>query len=164
MMIAVFTFQFSQIAHASSEKAHVHGSGQVSVAFDGNKGQLLFESPADSTIGFEHPARTKSDQEKVKEVIALLKSKITEIVHFDPTLKCQYTPVEVEFEVDKKSGHAETHCEYDLVCAKSPRGTAVSFNFKKFFPKLKSVDVQIIVDDLQKSLKATEESTQVDLK
>lgn len=157
-------FSFSNFSWAHSEKAHVHGSGQVSIAFDGSKGQLLFESPADSTVGFEHKATSPADQKIVKTTLDLIKEKIAEMVHLNPELQCQFKPVEVQFEIDKKSGHAETHSEFSLTCSKSPRGSQIQFNFKKFFPKLKSVDVQIIVDDLQKSLKVTEDSALVDLK
>lgn len=149
---------------AHSEKAHVHGSGSVSLAFDSTKGKLQFESPADSTVGFEHTIKTKSDQKKVDDTLALIKSQMAEMIHFSPELKCTFSPAEVQFEIEKTSGHAETHSEFDINCAKSPKGSTLTFNFKKIFPKLKTVDVQIIVDDLQKSLKVETEAAQVDLK
>jgi hypothetical protein len=42
--------------------------------------------------------------------------------------------------------------------------TKIIFNFQKFFPRLKDVDAQIIVDSLQKSAEIKANGTSVELK
>lgn len=141
----------AQKHHHHSEKSHVHGSAKVSLAFEGTKGKLEFESPAESTVGFEHKARTEADQKKVAATLDLIKNKITEMVLFDPELKCVWKPLEVKINIENDS-HSETHAEFDINCEKSPVASKIDFHFTKIFPKLKKVDVQVLVDDKQKSL------------
>lgn len=169
LILSILTFLLS--SHAShkshkhhSEKAHVHGSGEVSLVFEGTKGKLQFESPGDSTLGFEHKPKTDVQKKHLEETLALIKTKISEMIIFQADLKCNFVPLIVQFKQERGSHHGETHGEFDIFCAKSPRGTTLKFDFIKFFPKLEKLNFEVIVDDLQKSALISAESSKLELK
>ena len=147
-----------------SHKAHVHGSAQLSLAFDGINGKLEFESPAESIIGFEHQAKTNGQKKQVEEALELLKTKMPEMIVFMPELGCVFRSTEAQVKMSKETNHSETHASFDLVCNKSPKGSKVTFQFTKIFPKLKKVEAQILIDDTQKSLMVTKSPTSLELK
>ncbi len=153
-----------QLGTQHSHKAHVHGSAQLSIAFDGLVGKLEFESPAESTVGFEHLARTDEQKKKVQDTLDLLKSKMNEMVLFKSDLDCVLNSTSTKVETSQEGNHSETHATFDLVCNKSPKGTELTFQFTKFFPKLKKVEAQVLIDDLQKSMKVTKSPTILELK
>lgn len=147
-----------------SHKAHVHGSAQLSLAFDGINGKLEFESPAESIIGFEHQAKTDGQKKQVKEALEILKTKMPEMIVFNPELGCVFKLTEAQVKMSNETNHSETHANFDLVCNKSPKGSELTFQFTKIFPKLKKVKAQILIDDIQKSLKITKSPTSLKLK
>ena len=159
-MLLSFSFVKTQ-AHTN---AHVHGVGDISIAFDGTQGKLEFESPADSTVGFEHHPKTLEQKKKLADTLDFLKNKMIEMVTFESSLKCAFTSKIADFEVEKGSSHASTRAHFDIVCAKSPKGTSLGFKFTPHFPRLKKVTVQILIDDLQKSVTVDKDSITVDLK
>jgi hypothetical protein len=163
--MTLFFFLFVSIhTFAHSEKAHVHGAGELSLAFDQKLGKIEFECPADSTVGFEHVGKTNAQKKKISETLELIKTKMDQMIVFDPKLNCRILAEDVKFDIDGKTAHAETNGEFNVTCDKSPKGTLITFNFKKFFPKLKKITVQIIADDLQKSALITDMAQTLELK
>ncbi|MBY0553901.1 DUF2796 domain-containing protein [bacterium] len=159
--------------------AHEHGAGTLGIAFEGNKGKIDFKIPSESIFGFEHVAKTEKDKKIMKEALAKLESKITEMVAFDASLKCSVTHAKVEIAAEakhekkhdskghkheKKAEHSDTLANFDVTCEKSPVGTEITFNFQKHFPKIKDLEVQVIVDNIQKSIEANKDNTKLLLK
>lgn len=163
-LAVVLLFSFSLIKTQAHTNAHVHGVGDISIAFDATQGKLEFESPADSTVGFEHNPKNLEQKKKLADTLELLKTKMTDMVVFDRELKCAFTSKIADFEIEKGSNHASTRAHFDIVCAKSPKGSTLGLKFTHLFPKLKKVTVQILVDDLQKSVTVDKDSISVDLK
>ncbi len=149
----------AQAGSKHSHKAHVHGSGHLSLAFDGLNGKLEFESPAGSTVGFEHLPKTDQQKNQVKETLELLKNKMPEMVVFKSELGCVFKSTDAQVKMSKEANHSETYASFDLVCNKSPKGSEMMFQFTKIFPKLKKVEAQILIDDIQKSLNVTKSPT-----
>ncbi len=160
ILLVLFSFIKTQ-AHTN---AHVHGVGDVSIAFDATQGKLEFESPADSTVGFEHNPKNLEQKKKLADTLELLKTKMNDMVIFDKDLKCAFTSKIADFEIEKDSSHASTRAHFDIVCAQSPKGSKLGLKFTHLFPKLKKVTVQILIDDLQKSVTVDQDSISVDLK
>ncbi len=162
----VFLFPLSLAwAHSKdhSHKAHVHGAAELSVAFEGLKGQLIFEAPSEAIVGFEHKAKSKSDQKRVEAALALFEEKIPSMVILPSEAGCVWKKTKLE-KSDEAGGHSDVEAEFSIDCQKSLKGLNVSFDFSKNFPRLKTVDVQWIVDDLQKSLKVRESGDSLELK
>ncbi len=164
LSFAFYAYGKPQLGARHSHKAHVHGSAQLSIAFDGLVGKLEFESPAESTVGFEHLARTDEQKKKVQDALELLKTKMNEMVLFKYDLGCVFNSTSTKFETSQEGSHSETHATFDLVCNRSPKGSELTFQFTKFFPKLKKIEAQVLIDDIQKSMKVTKSPTVLELK
>lgn len=177
--LIILTFSLSSFAKNSTQKlahthrehgAHNHGSGQLGIAFDHLKGQIDMKISGDSIVGFEYTPKTDKDKKTKETQLNKLSQNISEIIKFDASISCQITKNKVEVVKDEKES-AETHAEhsdvealFDVTCAKSPLESRIVFNFQKFFPRIQDIDVQLIVDDLQKSVEARKNGTSVELK
>lgn len=154
---------FSMMALAQSDHgAHVHGAGKVSLAFDGKKGKLEFHAPAEAIYGFEHRAISKKDKQKKDEALKKLGERISEMVVFDPSLKCE-TKLDM-YEVVEKKNHSDVEAEFNITCEAPAAGSVVTFNFQKVFPRLKKVQLEVLVDQVQKSLEVTKNGETLELK
>lgn len=147
---------------AREQGAHVHGVGQVQMGFDGSKGKIHLEVPAEVIFGFEHEAKSKKDKQKKESALKVLDEKISEMIVFDPTLSCEIKK-EI-FEVNQKNGHADISAEYSVSCAKSVAGSSLVFNFQKVFSRFKKAQVEVLADGVQKSLQVTKNGERLELK
>ena len=172
--------------------AHQHGVGTVGVAFEALKGKVEFKIPAESIVGFEHEAKKDSDKKKQAEALAKFESKISEMLVFDTSLKCVYIKEKIEVlreenHDDHKDGeknekqlsgkakknkhqhhnhaaHSDFVALYNVNCEKSPAGTDLTVKIHSQFKKVKKLELQLIVDNLQKAQTITKDNTIVSLK
>lgn len=143
--------------------AHVHGSAELSIAFDGGQGKIEFKSPSDSIIGFEHVAKSAADKKASEDALKKFETNIADMMSFDKSLQCQFSKEKLEVVLEGKN-HSDTVASFNVRCAKAPVGTTLVFNIQKYFPKLKDIDAQIIADAVQKSLEIKANGTSVELK
>jgi hypothetical protein len=143
--------------------AHVHGSAELSIAFDGLQGKIEFKSPSDSFVGFEHKAKSAADKKTRDKAFKKFETNISEIISFDKSLTCQITKDKIEIFAESDT-HSDTSASFTAKCEKSPLGTKITFNFQKFFPQLKDIDAQILIDSLQKSAEIKTNGTSIELK
>jgi hypothetical protein len=164
-IIVILTCLASQgFAHEHREHGtHVHGSAEMSIAFDGNKGQIDFKSPSDSTVGFEHKPGKNADKKKIEDTFKKIETNIANMIIFDSALKCQFTKEKIETAYESDT-HSDTVINYKVLCAKSPVGSTLTFNFQKYFPALKDIDAQVLIDSLQKSVEIRKDGTKLELK
>lgn len=158
---------FSTIGQAFDrrhENAHEHGSGNLGIAFEGAVGKMDFKIPSESIFGFEHEAKTEKQKSAQKAGLKALSEKIESLIVFDPALKCKVSIDKVEVVREKKSSHSETVAAYGVKCDKSPLGTSIIFNFQKEYPKIKDLDVEVVVDNLQKSMEVKNLGAKLELK
>lgn len=149
--------------HAHREHgAHVHGAAELSIAFEGPQGKVEFKSASDSIVGFEHIAKSATDKKIVDEAFKKFEGKISEMIVFDKSLQCQFSKDKLEV-VSEGGSHSNTVAAFSVRCTKSPVGTKLVFNIQKHFPKLKDIDVQIIADNVQKSLEIKSAGTSLEL-
>ena len=132
-----------------TQKAHVHGNAELSIAMDGLKGEVELEAPADGIIGFESEAKTPAQKKAVETALNTLRTRAAELVIFPAASSCKLTPKEVDIHREGAQ-HAEVHAHYDLVCAK-PITADIRFGVTKLFPKTREVKVTLITDQAQKS-------------
>lgn len=144
------------------QAAHVHGSAQVSLGFEGNKGKIVLEIPGDSLFGFEHEAKSKKDKAAKEAALTKLDDKISEMIVFNKELECVLK--KEFFEVNQSKGHSDVSAEFSVNCQKPVAGSTVSFNFQKHFSRLKKVKVDVIADTVQKSLQVTKNGDELELK
>ncbi|WII71202.1 DUF2796 domain-containing protein [Bdellovibrio sp. 22V] len=154
---------FSMMALAAREHgAHVHGEGHMSIGIDGKKGKIELHAPANSIMGFEHQATSKKDKQKKDAALLKLEEKISEMVSFDPSLKCEIKK-EI-FEVNQETKHADIEAEFNISCEQAPAGSTMTFNIQKVFPHLKKVQVDVIADGVQKSVQVLKNGDSLELK
>lgn len=150
--------------------AHEHGAGKLGIAFEGVNGKLDFKIPSESIMGFEYAPKTEKDKKTKAESLALLENKISAMVVFESSLNCKISKEKIDVVKDEeeaketKAEHSDTIALFNVVCEKSPAGSKISFNFQNFFSGIKDMDVQIIVDNVQKSVEAKKSGTIVELK
>lgn len=163
-------------AKAHSGKAHVHGAGELAIAFEKNQGRIEFRSAAEAILGFEHEARTPEEKKVLAEVRQRFEKEIATMVKLDPAIQCRFetsridagTKVEAEPKEKpakhghKGGGHADFVAEFALSCQKSPRGGSLTVDFSKL-KRLKKVAITVLVDDLQKSARYQGQPVKVDL-
>ncbi len=176
-IIIISTLVATQVlAKAKSHRehgSHQHGAGSLGIAFEENKGRLEFKIPSESVIGFEYTPKTDKDK-KIKEAqLAKLETGVTEMVAFDASLKCQISKDKIEVVRDEKesksahsehSEHSDLEATFNVICDKSPIGSKVTFNVQKIFPKIRDLDVQLIVGNIQKSIEARKNGVSIELK
>lgn len=144
-------FVFSLILSPALAFAHVHGVGSVSIAFDGNIGKVELTAPADSIVGFEKAPKTEAQKKKQAAALEKLSSKIADMVAFESGLACAF----VQDHVEMKAGeHGDVDGSWNVTCARNPIGTKITFEFQKFFPALRKVEIIALIGGLQKSLNA----------
>lgn len=147
---------------ASDHGAHVHGSADVNMAFDGKKGKIEFHVPADSLFGFEHEAKSKKDKATKEAALKNLSEKINDMIVFDSKLSCE---VKMEiYEVIQKKNHADVEAEYGVHCQSPVAGSTITFDLQKVFPRLKKVKVNVLADGVQKSLETSKSGDSLELK
>ena len=144
-------------------KAHQHGHAEMSIAFDGMIGKISLESPADNILGFEN--KPKNDQQKKQSEDALLKleTQIAQMVQMDPSLLCVMQKHEIQVNYED-GGHSDVEASFEVKCQKSPLGTKMKFEFQKHFPRLKNIEVQVLVDQISKSIQVKKATAELEIK
>jgi|GEM_PF-842065 len=143
--------------------AHEHGAGALGIAFEGLKGHVEFKISSGSIFGFEYAAKSENDKKQRNEALARLEIKISEMLQFEAALNCKIIKDKIEV-VAESSGHSDVVAAYTVTCDKSPMGSLLIFNFQQQFPKIKDLDVQVIVDNFQKSIEVKSSKTKLVLK
>lgn len=157
----LFTLLLS--AEAGEQHRHVHGHGEASVAFDGTTGEFELRAPADSFYGFERKPRNKKEEAAVQAAHEKIESEIARMLVLDGTLACRFEKKSIEF-VQQDGSHGEVKAVFKIDCAKSPAGTSVRAQFAAVFPRLRTVDLTVLVGDVQKSGKVGRKGLTLELK
>jgi hypothetical protein len=156
---------WATIASEASQRAHVHGVGQLNLVVEGTRATIEFEAPAESVYGFEHEARTTADKQKRDAALTLLRDKMSSMVVFEASLGCEFTVQQVEVVAEDEDGHAPgkqadktnkkigehraVHATFTVTCQKPLAGSQMKLNMAKFFPKMGTVQVQVVSEAKQ---------------
>jgi hypothetical protein len=87
---------------------------------------------------------------------------MSEMVVLDESLRCNIRK-EIS-EVIQGRKHIDVEAEFVIECENPLAGSSIEFNFRKVFPRLKKVKVDLIADDVQKSMETTKNGESVELK
>ncbi len=146
---------------------HVHGSGNLAIAFDETKGKVEFKSAAEGILGFEHKPKNKNDEKVVADAIANFEKNISKMIQFDASLDCLFTKEiigQVSEKDDEGSGeHSEWAANFTVVCAKSPIGTTLIIDFSSF-KFLNDLDITVLAGSIQKSAEFKKKPVSIELK
>lgn len=109
-LIGLATLPATTLGHSDSLGAHVHGVANLQVAIEGSEIDLLFRSPADNLLGFEHAPRTDEQVAKVSQVESWLEQ--TPLVN-TPAGDCRVTEAVVEHNLTQKKHDHDHHNDGD---------------------------------------------------
>jgi Protein of unknown function (DUF2796) len=123
--------------------AHEHGTAAVNIAIEERTATVELSSPADGVVGFEHQAKSTADQKTQATALDLLRNKIDSMVILDPALGCRFSPTKVDV-VQQDTEHAEVHGTFTVSCDAPLAGSKVRFGFTKTFPRIQTVNVQVV--------------------
>jgi hypothetical protein len=160
-MLKIFSAVLNLFVLFAGPHAHQHGHAKMSLAFEGNSGVMTFDMPSETVYGFEYLPKTQEEKKTVEEKNVLIKKDLASAVAFEAPLGCVTTHDKTERE--QEGSHSDLNISFKIKCEKSPKGTSLTFNVQKVLPKLKEIDVQILIDDLQKSIEI-QNGTRVELK
>lgn len=160
-MFKVLLFSVLALA-AREEKAHVHGVAKASLAFEGKAGKIEMSLPSSAIYGFEYMPTSAKDKKAKEAGLQKLEDKVAEMFVLEPSLKCEIKK-EI-FEVDQRGAHSDIDAEFRINCEKSPLGTSVMINVSKVFPRIKTVQVDVIAEGVQKSQEVKTSGEVIELK
>ena len=160
----LFLVQSLNASEHRHQGSHEHGAGKIGIAFEGANGKMDFRIPSESIFGFEHEAKSAKHRAAQKSGLTKLEKNISQMVAFEPSLQCVISTDKIEIVKEKSGSHSDTAAAYSIKCAKSPAGSAITFSFQKEFPKIKDLDVEVVVDSLQKSIEVKESGVRLELK
>jgi hypothetical protein len=151
-------------AQSKTKPAHVHGAAKLNIAIENKAVTIQLESPADSIVGFEYTAKTAPDKAKQEGALNTLKTRIGEMVVFDPKSACKLTPGKVAVEKDPGEDHSDVNAEFKGTCSGSLTGTTLRFGFSRIFPRIVDLDVQLLNGDQQTGAKIHNDQGSIPLK
>lgn len=166
-IIFLITFAFTNLTFAETHrehKAHQHGAAKMAIAFDDVQGKITLELASEGLYGFEYVPKKEGDKKKQKDGLAKLEKNISHMISFSENLKCIFSKEKIEVNQQEGGKHSDIDAVFNIKCEKDPIDSELTFNIQKYFPKLKDVDVQILIGDVQKSVEANTSGYKVELK
>jgi len=137
--------------------AHVHGSGELMVAWSGSDVAIDLISPADNIFGFEKEPSSDEERALVDAQTALLTQ--PGVLTFNDEAGCEST-AEPEVEVVFEGSHAEVTASWLFVCAEADEinqlDTSALF---EAFPGFEDIDAQWVSDTSQSAAELSPSST-----
>lgn len=153
-------------AQAHAQHKHVHGEAKLSVAFEGVKGDIDFEINAETLLGRE--TRPKTDKEKLADTSFLKKLEIEwpKLVELPAASKCKITEfsAKVDYETEGKKNHADIEVEANILCVSPITGGKITVRLIEAFPKIRKINMDILVDAIQKGAVLSAKVENIDLK
>lgn len=163
MKLAVIFLGLLAIAGEHREhSAHVHGLAAVNIAFDGLVGQLDLHAPAADIFGFERKALGKNDLQAQEAKLRQLDKEVPSMVSFETRLGCKFKKLKME--VEQQGSHSDLDAQFEISCSQDPLNSTLKFDFQKYFPSLKKVNVSVLLGNLQKSITVEKSGTSIELK
>jgi Protein of unknown function (DUF2796) len=165
--VTALLFCFYTLGAAAEKRqleAHVHGVAEVNIAVEGTKATVEIRAPAENIMGFEHEARTDSDKKKRDAALTLLRSRVDQMVLFDPKLRCKSSEMQAAVTEEREARGQEKHAvkeqkvsgehrevqgTFSVACSAPLAGSRVRFGITKVFPEIHEVKVQVLGDSGQ---------------
>jgi len=165
-LLALLGLTFATHAAEPSPHAHVHGIAKLDVAVDGSTLTLALESPLDSLLGFEHPARNDQEKTAVKTMSDQL-HKPQALFALPTAAQCRSVSVTLDSPVLEAKpkhggdGHADLDGEFVFQCAQPQQLKGMTVQLFKAFTHLRELDVQIASPRGQSAAKLTAQQNQL---
>ncbi|MFK7744242.1 MAG: DUF2796 domain-containing protein [Roseobacter sp.] len=172
--------------------AHEHGVGQLNIAFDGAQIAIELHAPGSDIVGFEYPARTNEERDKVAMGVATL-ARPMDLFTFPAAAQCSVVQASAELEKEEEHSdhdhaheghdhgeehdhahaddnhagdtpHSEFHAEYLLECSDPNSASVIEFAYFDVFPNAEKLEVQVISDAGSNAFDVTRSAPTLDLR
>jgi hypothetical protein len=149
------------------EGKHVHGSGELNLAQDGDGLYLELHSPAANIVGFEHAPKSEDDRKALDSAVATLNDG-DRLFAFNPSANCHMVEVKLdsmllggaasseEHEHENDEDHEEEHghhADFDATylfrCGAPERLESLEVRLFQAFPGTHELQVQYVVGNRQ---------------
>ncbi len=151
-----------------AHSAHEHGIANINIAVDKNgEVEFQFEAPAISVYGFEHEANSKKEKSNVNSVVKDYQKNFFKYVQFSKKAQCNVMEHKInafvkEAEDNTSLNSAELKAEHGnfeaitkLNCKQLLELNEIKFFFKKVFPAIQNMRVQLITENTQRQSNIT---------
>lgn len=147
------------VARAGEPHAHVHGIAQMQISVEGNRLDLLLETPLDNVLGFEHAPGTEAQRAAVKAMAARLRRTEGLLVP-SPAAKCRLSKVTLASAAlppdllgegphaaqptPDPDGHADLDASYTWICDAPERLDGLEVGLIAAFGHMRQLNVQVV--------------------
>lgn len=158
MLLLLSTGSRVGFAQKNKQHAHVHGAAKLAIAIDSQKVSFDLDTPAEGLYGFEHEPKTPAEKKAVVDAHAQFTSHADDLFRFSKESGCTTTKTEVKKEGETgqkqppaKQTHSDVNALVEFNCTKPVAGSKVVIALIQKFPHIKSIQVQIISDKIQRA-------------
>jgi hypothetical protein len=111
LLLCTTTFiSFSNISQAQQNlDAHEHGSAIMNLAVDQKKFKIDFVAPGADIVGFEHPASSHTDKEKIEDALKKLND-LSNLLGIGARAECEMIMVSAKLE---EEGDGDNHSDHE---------------------------------------------------
>jgi hypothetical protein len=150
-------------AASAQSRPHVHGTGELNIAVEGETVIIELTAPGSDIVGFEHEPQTDEDREVVAAAVAKL-NQGERLFNFPTDARCRLEEVEVESGLMEGGGHAEAkppeaHAEfragYRFRCSLPEALNYVDLTYFSSFPRAAELDARTITPQGQGAAELT---------
>ena len=126
---------------------HQHGVARLTVAIDGPRLTVGFESPLDGLLGFERAPRTDAEKKAAADVLARLKA-ADRLLKPDAAAGCRLVSSQVTAPVLEPGArhageHADLDAEFAFDCAQPASLRTLDVGLFEAFGRLQRIDVEV---------------------
>ena len=152
----------SEKAKHKGHGAHEHGHAKLNLIVEGSKLTAQLEAPSESIYGFEYEPMSEIEKKQREAAGEKLKNTFGKMLVLDESLGCTFANTKLDLHASESeegaaagkkakpsAEHSETHAEFVATCQKPLAGTKAKFAFRKTFPGLKKVKVQLVSESKQ---------------
>jgi len=167
-----------------SAESHVHGGAILSIASEGTKIAIEFETPIYNLLGFEYKPQSAAEKARVSDVENMLTSPAT-LITFNKEAKCVYSSPNSKIKLfddhadehedddehhdegheahKERASHKDLHVSYELTCQDIKKLKSVHVEFFSVFSNFTELELVYLGPTKQMSAKLSSSRPHVDL-
>lgn len=171
LLFATTLMSSSNIAQAQQNlDAHEHGSALMTLAVDQKKFKIDFVAPGADIVGFEHPATSHTDKEKIEDALKKLND-LSNLLEIGTRAECEMIVVSAKLEeegdsdnhTDHEASHSEFHASYEFECENPGEFAINKVNYFDEFKNSVKLKLQFASSKGPKSFDLDRKNSTVDL-
>ena len=158
----LFVFLLSLCCYGPSNASDDRGGVRVQISFQDKIGKLEWDSPIESLLSFKRDPKNETQRAEQKKMLELLSGKASEMFVFEPALHCKFNKDDLI--IKNEANLRNVQASFHIQCDESPLGSNLRIRAQKTFPKLKQINLILLLDHLQKTVMIDQAHTDVPLK